>query len=43
MHFAIALLIGVTFGILFQQDIRSYGSAWDGGLGLESSGWFLAP
>ncbi len=26
MHFAIALLIGVTFGLLFQQDVRGYGS-----------------
>src|ERR1700722_16441695 len=26
MHFAIALLIGVAFGLLFQQDVHSYGS-----------------
>ena len=43
MHFAIALLIGVTFGILFQQDIRSYGSCMGWGLGFAIFWWFFGP
>jgi hypothetical protein len=43
MHFAIALLIGVTFGILFQQDIRSYGSCMGWGLGFGIFWWFFGP
>jgi len=40
LHFAVALLIGVTFGLLFQRDVRSYGSCMDGVSDSESSGGF---
>ena len=43
MHFAIALLIGVAFGLLFQQDVRSYGSCMGCGLGFGIFWWFLGP
>jgi hypothetical protein len=42
-HFVIALLIGVMFGILFQQDIRSYGSCMGWGLGFGIFWWFFGP
>jgi hypothetical protein len=40
-HFAVALLIGATFGLLFQRDIRSYGSSMGWGLGYAILWWFL--
>jgi hypothetical protein len=40
-HFAIALLIGATFGLLFQRDIHSYGSSMGWGLGYAMLCWFL--
>jgi hypothetical protein len=40
-HFAIALLIGSTFGLLFQRDIHSYGSSMGWGLGYAMFWWFL--
>jgi uncharacterized membrane protein YagU involved in acid resistance len=40
-HFAIALLIGATFGLLFQRDIHSYGSSMGWGLGYAMLWWFL--
>jgi len=43
LHFAIALLIGVTFGLLFQRDIRGYGSCMGWGLGFGIFWWFLGP
>jgi len=43
MHFAIALLIGVAFGLLFQQDVRSYGSCMGWGLGFGIFWWFFGP
>ena len=43
MHFAIALLIGVTFGLLFQQDVRGYGSCMGWGLGFGIFWWFFGP
>jgi len=33
LHFGIALLIGATFGLLFQSDVWSYGSSMGWGLG----------
>jgi hypothetical protein len=30
LHFAIALLIGATFGVLFQKDVLGYGSSMAG-------------
>lgn len=41
LHFAIALFIGATFGLLFQLDIRSYGSSMGWGLGYGILWWFL--
>jgi hypothetical protein len=42
-HFAIALLIGVTFGLLFQRDVRGYGSSMAWGLASGIFWWFLGP
>jgi hypothetical protein len=43
LHFAIALLIGATFGILFQKDVRGYGSSMAWGLAYGILWWFLGP
>ncbi len=43
LHFAIALLIGVAFGLLFQRDVRGYGSCMGWGLGFGIFWWFLGP
>jgi uncharacterized membrane protein YagU involved in acid resistance len=40
-HFGVALLIGVTFGLLFQHDVRGYGSCMGWGLGYGIFWWFL--
>jgi hypothetical protein len=40
-HFDVALLIGATFGLLFQRDIHSYGSSMGWGLGYAMFWWFL--
>ncbi len=41
LHFGAALLIGVTFGLLFQRDVRSYGSSMGWGLGYAIFWWFF--
>jgi hypothetical protein len=41
LHFGVALLIGVTFGLLFQRDVRGYGSSMGWGLGYAIFWWFL--
>jgi hypothetical protein len=41
LHFGVALLIGVTFGLLFQHDVRGYGSCMGWGLGYGIFWWFL--
>jgi len=41
LHFGIALLIGITFGLLFQRDVRGYGSCMGWGLGYAMFWWFL--
>ncbi len=41
LHFAVALFIGVTFGILFQRDVRGYGSCMGWGLAYGIFWWFL--
>ena len=41
LHFAVACLIGCTFGMLFQTDIRSLGSAMGWGMGYAMFWWFL--
>src|ERR1700722_15078029 len=43
MHFGFALLNGVTFGIPFQEDIRSYGACMGWGLGFGIFWWFFGP
>ena len=40
-HFIVALLIGATFGLLFQTDIRGYGSSMGWGLGYSILWWFF--
>ncbi|MGB8768820.1 MAG: hypothetical protein WCC92_04350 [Candidatus Korobacteraceae bacterium] len=39
----IALLMGVIFGVLFQRDVRSYGSCMGWGVGYATLWWFLGP
>src|SRR5215469_2631919 len=41
LHFGVALLIGVTFGLLFQRDVKGYGSCMGWGLGYAILWWFL--
>jgi hypothetical protein len=41
LHFGVALAIGATFGILFQRDVRGYGSSMGWGLGYAIFWWFL--
>jgi len=41
LHFGVALLIGVTFGLLFQCDVRGYGSCMGWGLAYAIFWWFL--
>ena len=43
LHFAIAFLIGATFGVLFQKDVRGYGSSMAWGLASGIFWWFLGP
>src|SRR5215469_1360745 len=43
LHFVVALLIGATFGILFQKDVRGYGSSMAWGLAYGIFWWFLGP
>jgi hypothetical protein len=41
LHFSVALFIGVTFGVLFQRDVRGYGSCMGWGLAYGIFWWFL--
>jgi hypothetical protein len=41
LHFAVAILIGATFGLLFQRDVRGYGSSMGWGLGYGIFWWFF--
>jgi hypothetical protein len=43
LHFVIAIIIGATFGLLFQRDVRGYGSSLGWGLGYGLLWWFLGP
>jgi len=43
LHFGIAILIGSSFGLLFQRDVRGYGSSMGWGLGYGIFWWFLGP
>jgi hypothetical protein len=42
-HSAIAVLIGATFGVLFQRDVRGYGSSMAWGLASGIFSWFFGP
>jgi uncharacterized membrane protein YagU involved in acid resistance len=43
LHFAIAVVIGASFGLLFQRDVRGYGSSMGWGLAYGLLWWFLGP
>jgi hypothetical protein len=43
LHYTVALIIGATFGVLFQRDVRGYGSSMAWGLGYGIFWWFLGP
>jgi uncharacterized membrane protein YagU involved in acid resistance len=43
LHFLVALVIGSIFGILFQRDVRGYGSSMGWGLGFGIFLWFFGP
>jgi uncharacterized membrane protein YagU involved in acid resistance len=43
LHFAIAIVIGMSFGLLFQRDIRGYGSSMGWGMAYGLFWWFLGP
>jgi hypothetical protein len=43
LQFVIAVLMGVIFGLLFQRDVRSYGSCMGWGVGYATLWWFLGP
>jgi hypothetical protein len=42
LHFGVAVLIGISFGFLFQRDVRGYGSCMGWGLCYGILWWFLA-
>jgi len=43
LHFVIAVVIGASFGLLFQRDIHGYGSSLGWGLAYGMLWWFLGP
>ncbi len=43
LHFAIAVIIGVSFGLLFQREIRGLGSSLCWGFAYGLFWWFLGP
>jgi hypothetical protein len=43
LQFLIALVLGAVFGLLFQSDVRSYGSCMGWGLGFAILWWFIGP
>jgi len=43
LHFLLAILIGVIFGLLFQRDLYGYGSSMGWGVGFGIFWWFLGP
>jgi hypothetical protein len=43
LQFCVAFTIGATFGLLFQRDIRGYGSCMGWGLGYTMCWWFAGP
>ncbi len=43
LHFVIAVVIGASFGILFQRDVRHAGSSLGWGMAYGIFWWFLGP
>lgn len=43
LHFTFAIIIGASFGVLFQRDVRGYGSSLGWGAGYGLFWWFLGP
>jgi uncharacterized membrane protein YagU involved in acid resistance len=43
LHFVFAIIIGATFGLLFQRDVRGHGSSIGWGLAYGIFWWFLGP
>jgi hypothetical protein len=43
LHFVFAFIIGASFGMLFQRDVRGYGSCLGWGFGYGIFWWFLGP
>jgi uncharacterized membrane protein YagU involved in acid resistance len=43
LHFLIAMIIGASFGLLFQRDVRGPGSSLGWGLGYGLLWWFIGP
>jgi len=43
LHFVFAFIIGATFGLLFQRDVRGLGSSMSWGLAYGIFWWFLGP
>ena len=43
LHFVFAVIIGASFGLLFQRDVRGYGSSMGWGLAYGIFWWFLGP
>ena len=43
LQFGVALIMGMTFGLLFQRDVRGYGSCMGWGLGYAVLWWFVGP
>ena len=43
LHFIFAVMIGASFGVLFQRDVRGTGSSMGWGTGYGLLWWFLGP
>lgn len=43
LHFVFAVIIGASFGLLFQRDVRGYGSSLGWGMAYGLFWWFLGP
>ena len=43
LHYTIAIVIGLSFGVLFQRDVRGYGSSLGWGMAYGLFWWFLGP
>src|SRR5260370_12681735 len=43
LHFLFSAMIGASFGVLFQRDVRGYGSSMAWGMAYGIFWWFLGP